>query len=772
GSKIRKQIEDEFPDKRLKRRNTGYAVDLMLDMEPFSENGENFNLSRLLCGSEGTLAFTTEVKLNLVDLPPKEKGLLVVHHYSLQESFYANLVALDFEPVAIELIDKYILDCTKTSLQHKENRFFIKDDPIALLCVEFAGESREEVNQKCEQLIGKLKEKEMGYHYSVLYGNDISKVWGLRKAGLGLLSNVPGDAKPQPVIEDTAVLPEYLPEYIKEFDQSLEKRGLSCVYYAHIATGELHLRPVINLKTREGVAQFRGIATDIASIVKKYKGSLSGEHGDGRLRGEFIKTMVGEDNYQLMIDLKTAFDPGGIFNQGKITDTPPMDTFLRNIPGKETRNFDTILDFSDSLGMVRLAEKCNGSADCRKSHIIGGTMCPTFQATRDEDKTTRARANMLREILVNENQEDVFSNKDLYQVLDLCISCKGCKRECPSGVDMAKLKAEFLYQFHKKNGVKLRTWLIAYFTQIQSIASKFSVIYNAVVKSKITSGLVKKILRFAPERSLPKVHRISFRKWAKKYLRKTKCDSPLKTVVFFIDEFTNFNDVNIGKAAIQLLDSLGYKIEIVNHKESGRTFISKGLLAKAKNIASLNVNQFSELISDDIPLIGIEPSAVLTFRDEYIDLLRGKIKEKAIRLSKNVFTVEEFLANEITSQHIDENLFVSDQKNILYHGHCQQKALNGTSKTMKMLSLPKNYSVEEIASGCCGMAGSFGYEKEHYDLSISIAELVLLPKVREAKSDTIICASGTSCRHQIKDGTGKSAKHPIEVMWEALKEKN
>ena len=769
NASVQENIRKEFPDPELKRRNTGYAIDQLIEAEPFKPNGESFNMCKLLAGSEGTLTLTTEIKLNLVELPPTEKGLLVVHHYSFHESFLANQTALKYNPGAIELIDKYILDCTKTSLEHNDKRFFLEGDPQALLCVEFARDTQKEIIDVCNALINELKSEGMGYAYPILFGSDISKVWALRKAGLGLLSNVPGDAKPQPVIEDTAVSPKVLPDYIKDFNKSLEKRGLQCVYYAHIATGELHLRPVINLKTKEGVEQFRGIATDIAHLVKKYKGSLSGEHGDGRLRGEFLEYMVGEDNYQLMRELKQVWDPKGIFNAGKIVDTPPMDTFLRNIPEKPTPEFETMLDFSDVQGIVRMAEKCNGSGDCRKSSIIGGTMCPTYQATRDEDKTTRARANMLREVLNGELSDNPFLDKDLYDILDLCISCKGCKRECPSGVDMAKLKTEFLYQYQKSHGTKYRSRLIANFSKMQSIASKVSFIYNSFITSPLTANVIKSTIGFAKERSLPKVYKTTFRKWAKSYIEINKVDSLKKELVFFIDEFTNYNDVPIGKAAIQLLTKLGYQVKLTNHTESGRSYISKGILDKAKELATFNVLHLSLQVSEKIPMVGVEPSAILTFRDEYPDLLRGEEKQKARILAENVFTVEEFIANEILSGNIKEDQFTDGKQKILYHGHCQQKALNGTAKTIKLLGLPKNYQVEEIASGCCGMAGSFGYEKEHYNLSMSIAELVLLPKVREASENVIICASGTSCRHQIKDGTGRIAKHPVEVLWEAMK---
>lgn len=766
----KERIKKEFPDPRLQRRNTGYAVDILLNNEPFTNNGNEFNFCRLLAGSEGTLMFSTEIKLNCVDLPPKETGLLVVHLNSVADSLKANIIALKHKPVAIELIDNFILECTKSSIEHSKNRFFIQGEPGALLCVEFAFHTKEEVEKSSSALIEELKANNYGYSFPLLYGGDISKVWALRKAGLGLLSNIPGDPKPVPVIEDTAVLPEYLTDYINDLNKVLTENGLSCVYYAHIATGELHLRPVINMKTTEGVKQFRTIAYETAKLVKKYKGSLSGEHGDGRLRGEFIPLMIGDENYQLLKDIKKAWDPNRVFNVGKITDTPPMDSSLKLTPGRITPEFDTVLDFSDDMGFIRLAEKCNGSADCRKSAEIGGLMCPSYQATRDEDKTTRARANLLREIINSSGNQNPFDNKELYEILDLCLSCKGCKSECPSGVDMAKLKAEFLYQYYKSHRIPLRTWLIANYTKLQQIASYFAGLYNVMINSKLLSGMVKSIIGFAKKRSLPKVYSNTFRKWLNKNLieiNKT-CSDGAKSVYLFVDEFTNFNDVPIGIKAVKLLSKLGYRVIVLRNADSGRPYLSKGFLLNAKKLAYKNVMLYADCVNENIPLIGIEPSAILAFRDEYPDLLRGDDKIKAKSLAKNTFTFEEFISSEASKGNISKDSFTKQARKVIFHGHCQQKVISTTLSTKNMLQLPENYNVEEIKSGCCGMAGSFGYEKEHYDLSMKVGELKLFPAVRASDKDTIVVAAGTSCRHHIKDGTGKIALHPVEALYDAL----
>jgi Fe-S oxidoreductase len=448
-----------------------------------------------------------------------------------------------------------------------------------------------------------------------------------------------------------------------------------------------------------------------------------------------------------------------------------MDTSLRYSPGQNTPEFDTVFDFSGTLGMLRMAEQCNGSADCRKSAIIGGTMCPSYQATRDEDKTTRARANMLRDILTKNQGSNPFNNKELYKILDLCLSCKGCKSECPSGVDMAKLKAEFLFQFYKANSPSLRTRMIANFSKLQALASPVSGLYNFLVSTKMSAICIKRIIGFSVHRSLPKVYRETFRKWLKKNLEtlNNTLTADSRALYLFIDEFTNYNDTPIGVTAVKLLNRLGYKVLYLDNADSGRPYLSKGFLQQAKKYAEKNVSLFSDKVSEDTPLVGIEPSAILTFRDEYPDLLRGDQQEAAKKLAEQVYTLEEFIIHEAEKQRIDAGRFTSETAKILFHGHCQQKAISTTAATKKVLGLPAGYEVEEINSGCCGMAGSFGYEKEHFNLSNNIGELMLFPAVRKAEVNTIIAAPGTSCRHHIKDGTGRKALHPVEVLYNALR---
>lgn len=763
-----REIEKEFPKHSVSRRNTGYAIDMLAKMQPFNGEGQAFNFSSLIAGSEGTLAFVTAAKIRLTPIEPPHKILVCIHCHSIDESLRANLVALKYLPSAVELMDHYIFEATKRNTGQIENRFFIEGDPQAILVAEITRESDERVEADARALVQDLKDQGLGYSYPLVKGDDIKKVWNLRKAGLGLLSNVPGDNKPVPVIEDTAVDVSDLPAYIAEVGETLKKHGLYSVHYAHAGSGEIHLRPIIDLKKAEGVRLFRVIAEDIADLVKRYKGSLSGEHGDGRLRGEFIPRMIGQHNYHLIKGLKKVWDPDNIFNPGKIVDTSPMDTHLRFEKGQVTKDFDTILDFSDNQGILRAAEQCNGSGDCRKTELSGGTMCPSYMATRKEKDTTRARANILREMMTRSDKANPFAHDEIKEVLDLCISCKGCKSECPSNVDMAKLKQEWQHQYYKEKGVPLRNRMIGNFALGMKLASAVPWGYQLFFGNKTIGGFFRKTIGFAPERSMPPIARVTWKKWFTKQFKPT-VKNPVKTVYLFIDELLNYNEAEIGIITVKLLDKLGYGIQVLNHDESGRSFLSKGLLEKARDLARKNVALYKDLITHDTPLIGVEPSAILTFRDEYPDLLRGEEKQAALKIANHTLMIEEFLSKELDAGRIDLNLFKKQGTLIKLHGHCQQKALSTLTHTKKILTRMGSHEVHLIPSGCCGMAGSFGYEREHYDISMQIGELVLFPTVRKQPGDVIIAAPGTSCRHQIKDGTGRKSFHPVEILWNALR---
>ncbi len=761
-----KEIVKEFPKPEIHRRNTGYAVDLLLKSDLFSGLEPTINLGKLLCGSEGTLAFTTEITLKVDDLPPANNVMVVAHFHTIKESLEAVVVAMKHHLYTCEMMDDTILDCTKNNREQSKNRLFIEGNPKAIMMFEVAADTMIDAENQANALIDDLKDGNFGYALIKLYGTDIDKIIELRKAGLGLLGSIVGDNKAADSIEDTAVELSDLPNYIAEFAAMMEKYNQDAIYYAHAGAGELHLRPVLNLKKKEDVVLFRTIATEVAHLVKKYRGSLSGEHGDGIVRGEFLPFMIGNKNYELLKRIKFAFDPNAIFNIGKIVNTSKMDENLRVEAGRVEPDIQTIQDFSDSLGVLRLAEKCNGSGDCRKLPSAGGTLCPSYRATRNEKDTTRARANALREYLTNSEKDNKFNHKELYEVFELCVSCKACASECPSNVDVAALKAEFLYQYQKSNGYSIRNRIFANNSKLNQLGSLLPSFTNFVVNLPF----VKKSLGVAPKREVPLLAKITFRKWYNnKINNNVNFNENINGKVYlFCDEFTNYYDVSVGIDAFELLTKLGYEVEIVNHEESGRAYISKGFLEEAQAIANKNVAIFKGLISEDTPLIGLEPSAILTFRDEYIRL--SKDKEGAEKISKNALTVEEFFKKEITSGKIHSEQFSNVEKTIKIHGHCHQKSLSSVEATFAMLNLPNNSSVTIYNSGCCGMAGSFGYEKEHYDISMQMGEDTLFPKIRTTDSETEIAAAGTSCRHQIFDGTNRKALHPVTILRSCLKE--
>ena len=806
-------IEENYPDKSLRRRSCGYAIDEVIEdlhhtEKPLEER--TINLSKVLAGSEGTLAFITEIKVDLDPLPPKEKMVVCAHCDTLQKSFLGNLVALKFQPSAVELMDRNILELSKQNVEQQKNRFFVQGDPAAILIIELRGETRAEIDAVADQLEKALieNEEQLVYACSRVYGSEISKVWSLRKAGLGLLTGMKGDAKPIGVIEDTAVAPEKLPAYMADFAQMLENLGLSCVYHAHISTGELHLRPIINIKEAEGKRKFREVAYQTALLVKKYKGSLSGEHGDGRLRGEFIQLLYGDEVYALMQDLKKCWDPLQVFNLHKIVDTLPMDSMLRFEvdqqyaiekvigKGKTYYNWKAAFDECKVEGatgaknqlhaLMCSIEQCNGSGDCRKSNLIGGTLCPAFKVSGDETKATRARANVLREILTRGWESDAFTqalNKDksilkseeLSEVLDSCLACKGCRSECPSNVDMTRLRSEILQQKYDVSGIPLRSFAVSRMATVEQLGHIVWPFYNLFASWKFSSNIIKRIIKFSTERDIPTLSRVTMRTAVKRESQQHKRQATKGKVYLFADEFTNFQEAELGLTFAKLLLHLGYEVEIPNHVESGRAAISKGNLKLAKKFASKNVNLLKDKITETTPLVGIEPSCILSFRDEYPDLVSAELRSQAQQLGRNALLFDEFIMREVAAGRISAEDFKTDAVEIWLHGHCHQKALVGTEKTVAALKLLQGAKVHVIPSGCCGMAGSFGYEKEHYQTSLAIGEMVLFPTIRKAMSNTdrvvpcIVSAPGTSCRQQILDGAGVHAVHPIEILYRWVK---
>lgn len=756
------EIFEEFPKKAIHRRNTGYAVDELLRCTLFGGEDSKINLCKLLAGSEGTLAITTEITLQLDDLPPPHTAMVVTHYKTL-EACLSDVVPVMQHPLHLcEMMDKVILDCTKNNRQQLENRSFVHGDPAALLMLQLNDSTTEGLEKQVSALLKSIQEAGHSYAHTVLRGSDIQKAITLRKAGLGLLGNMVGDKKAVACIEDTAVALEDLKSFIGEFTDIMRGYDQKAVYYAHAGAGELHLRPILDLKKTDDVKLFRSITTDVARLTKRYKGSFSGEHGDGIVRAEFIPMMIGEKNYQLLRRIKSYFDPNGIFNPGKIVDADPMDESLRYQPDREEPEIETILDFSDTEGILRATEQCNGSGDCRKTHEIAGTMCPSYQATKDEKDTTRARANALREILTTNTKKNRFDSEELKEVFSLCLSCKACSHECPSNVDVATLKAEFLYQYQETHGYSFKSRIIANNYRLNRIGSLFPGFTNMIFRSPLTGNLIKKISGIAKERSLPLVSNYNLNKHLQNIVNKNIKENK---IVLFIDEFTENLDTEIGRDAIDLFEGLGYEV-LLFFGQSGRAQISKGFLKTARKHAVRNVEKLRGYVQQGLPIIGIEPSAILSFRDEY---KRFQLSEADVNsLASNTFLAEEFLAREIEKGDIRPEHFTKEKKKVKIHGHCHQKALSNQKVTFDLLNLPVNFEVSIINSGCCGMAGSFGYEKENYEVSMKTGELRLFPAIRKKDKETIIAANGTSCRHQIMDGTGVKANHPISIMKEAL----
>ena len=762
NKEIQDEIRKEFPKPEIHRRNTGYAVDELLKSSVFG-GSEDFNLCKLLSGSEGTLAFSTEITLQLDVIPPKLAAMVVTHYRTLEDCLADVVPVMKHHLHTCEMMDKVILDCTKNNRAQLVNRFFVEGDPAALLMLEVKSHSEEDLEKQIIELLTTIAHSNLSYSSPILKGEDINKAIELRKAGLGLLGNIVGDMKAVACIEDTAVALSDLKDFIGEFTQIMKDYNQDAVYYAHAGAGELHLRPILNLKKSTDVAMFRSITTDVAKLTKKYNGSFSGEHGDGIVRAEFIPFMIGTKNYDLLKRIKSYFDSNNIFNPGKIVDAFPMDESLRYEINREEPEIKTLLDFSDSEGILKASEKCNGSGDCRKTELMSGTMCPSYHATKNEKDTTRGRANALREFLTSSTQVNKFNQPELKEVFDLCLSCKACASECPSNVDIATLKAEFQYQYQETNGYSMRSKLFAYNTQLNKLGSKISTVTNAVYSSPFLSGLAKKWSGVARERSLPKISSFNFDKHLK--LIKNQYNTENKKVVLYIDEFTNYLDVELGKDAIEVLTRLGYEVELF-YAESGRTFLSKGFLRQAQKIANANVDKLKKFAEQNLQVIGLEPSAILTFRDEYKRLVEDAPATELV--SKNAFLIEEFLSEEIKNGTINKNQFTKEARTVKIHNHCHQKALSNQKVTFDVLNFPENYSVSIISSGCCGMAGSFGYEKEHYATSMQIGELKLFPAIRKYPEETIVAANGTSCRHQIYDGTKRKALHPITIVKEAL----
>ena len=763
GEANRDEIIARYP--KIQRRVSGYNLDEFV-------GGMGFDMARFVVGSEGTLVTITEAKLKLVPTP-KVTGLGVLHCNDIIQSMEATVVALDVQPAAVELIGSMIIRQAKANLAYARITDFIEGDPEALLAIEIAGDSGEEVRSRMDHLGSVLESRNLGYTFlKLMRPEDQEKVWDVRKAGLGLMMNVPGDAKPLPFVEDCAVSPEHLPDFVRRFDEIVTSNGTRAGYYGHASVGCLHIRPLINLKDQEGVDRMVSIAEEIGDLVLEYGGSMSGEHGDGLVRSWFNRKMFGEQLYSAFRDVKQAFDPNGIMNPGKIVDAQPMTENLRIGPDYRPLSLDTGFSFREEGSFAHGIEMCNGQGACRK--VLGGTMCPSYMVTREEEHSTRGRANALRAAMSGALPPDSLTSKRLYDVLDLCLECKGCAAECPSNVDMAKLKYEFLNRYHAANGFPLRNQLFGNIAAVSRWGSFFAPVSNWINGLTPVRRMMEQQVGIDRRRRLPPFASQTFVQWFKARggsPSESAAEAPGKPdrgqVVLFTDTFTNYNHPELGRAAVKVMEALGYQVVVPPVRCCGRPMLSKGMMDSARENARYNVDGIHPYVESGAMLVGIEPSCILSFSDDYTDLT-GVDPDKAKSIAANTMLVEQFVDYAI-GQGADLNLDDSRlPEKILLHGHCHQKALVGTGPAMRVLESIDGCEPTEIESGCCGMAGSFGFEAEHYDISMQIGEMSLFPAIRDHDGDFVVVAEGVSCRQQIAQGTGKRARHLVEVLADAL----
>ena len=746
----REEILARYP--KILRRVSGYNLDEFVKSRPF-------NLARLVVGSEGTLACVVEARVRLVPAP-NWTALDVVHFDEIQEALEASQAILETAPYAMELTDKPILDLARENIEQSKRLGFVQGDPEAILIVEYDGATEEEVKGKVERLEALRARQGIGTCSSLAFkSEEVQGIWGVRKAGLGLLLGTKGDKKPIAFVEDTAVDPAKLPEFIKRFREILRRYDVRAGYYGHCSVGCMHIRPFINLKEADEVRKMTGIANEISDLVLEFGGAFSGEHGDGLARSHFNEKLFGPELYGAFRQVKQAFDPKNLMNPGKIVDAPPMTESLRTGPSYKTWQPETILDFGNQGGFAAAVEMCSGMGVCRKK--LGGTMCPSYMATLEEEHSTRGRANALRAVLSGKVPKEDFAGRRLYDVLDLCLECKACKAECPSNVDMAKLKYEFLFHYYRVNGLPLRNRLFGRIETINRWGSRLAPLSNWLMNSRPHRWLLEQLAGVDRRRPLPTFARESFERWFGR--RSAEGTGQRGSVILFHDTFNTYNTTSVAIAATLLLEYAGYRVILADKKCCGRPLISKGMLKEAREHAAWNVERLSPYAAKGIPIVGLEPSCLLTLRDEYPDFLRS---EAAKLVANQSFLLEEFLLRERESSRLSFN-FKENGRRALLHGHCHQKALVGTAPTVAMLRWA-GFEVAEVDSGCCGMAGSFGFEKEHYDLSLAVANRRLAPAVKAAGSAVEIVASGISCRQQIEHVTGRKARHPAELFWDNL----
>jgi len=746
------EIRARFP--RILRRVSGYNLVDLLETDP------SVGLHKLIVGSEGTLAVIAEAELKLIPRP-KARGLLVPHFESLAAAMDALAVCLEFQPSAVELLDQMLIDLARDNLGMKHHMAAIHGRPAALFMVEFSGDDAAEVADRIERLQRRLGEVNgVTALVPALDPSVRDPIWNLRRAAMPLLYGMPGDRKPVTFVEDTAVAPARLPEFVARFRDILQSHGTDGAFYGHASVGCLHIRPVLNLKSAEDVALMRRIAEQITDLVLEFGGSLSGEHGDGLVRSEWNRKMFGPAVYEAFREVKRLFDPDNVLNPGKVVDAPAMTESLRYAPPYHAVEPPTYFDYRKQEGFVRAVELCNGNGACRK--LQGGTMCPSFRATLDEKDSTRGRANALRLALAGEKPLQALRDRWVHDILDLCLMCKACKSECPSNVDMAKLKAEFLQHYYADRSRPLGHWLMANIHRLNRLGSVAASAANWMQSLRLSRWLLEKTAGIDRRRSLPLLHHDHFRRWFAKH-RPAPTAGRAGTVLLLDDCFNTYNEPEIGRAAVHVLERAGYSVELAGLTCCCRPMLSKGFLKESRDLIQSQVLDLSRRLKDGTPLLGLEPSCILTLADEWPDLVPAAETQ---RIAAACDLADSWLGRQVAEGRCELPLTRSAERKCLLHGHCHQKALRSVEGSAAALRLIPDLEVKVLDVGCCGMAGSFGFEREHYDLSARIANLALVPAIK-AQPEALVVAPGTSCRHQIKDMAGRRARHPLELLAEA-----
>lgn len=777
AKKHRDEILRRYP--KIMRRVSGYNLDAFVDEPPAGDQNKSadtvarsINLAELLVGSEGTLGVVTEAKIKLAP-KPAYRILTIGHFHSLMATLEAVEHILPHQPSAVELLDEMILQRTAATLELRRKMTFVQREPKALLIVELQGDDEAELLARLGRLKDDMRARHIGFAWLDALSPEVqANVWAVRKAGVGLLLGVPGDRKPIAFVEDAAVPTNQLPQFIGEFTRIIREHDTEAGIYAHASVGCLHIRPLINLKLKSEVAKMRHLAEAVVELVLQFGGAMSGEHGDGLARSEWHRRLFGDEIYGAFKEIKKVFDPHNLFNPGKIVDAPAMTENLRYGETYRTNNVATVFNYQKEGGFAAAIELCNGNGACRK--LTEGTMCPSFMVTREEEHSTRGRANLLRAAISGNLPLNSLQDKRLYDALDLCLACKGCKGECPTNVDMAKLKYEFLNNYHRSHGVPLRDMVFANVAKVNRWISPFATVVNPMLQSATMKWAAEKFLGIHHQRQMPLYATTTFVGWFAKHERAGRNPSslfdvdPAKKVILFVDTFTNYHQPEIGRAAVAVLERLGFSVQLVHQSCCGRPHLSKGLLNAARQRAKETVQLLYPFARHGVPIVGLEPSCLLTFRDEYLDFGLGA---EAEAVAANSFLWEEFLLQDVNVDSLKKlfSRLTTDHAQLtkyklLVHGHCHQKAHIGIEKMLQLLRMISGAEVRAIDSGCCGMAGAFGFEKEHYDIAMAIGEQRLFPTIREAGDDWLIVAPGISCRQQIMHGTGKKALHPAEVM--------